>query len=512
MPMHPVRDSRHPNRKSGAENPGWETHWGRLGRALRIAPDEGLLVALSGGADSIFLLHILAAARPHVRIHAVHVDHGLRGIESSSDANFCAQICAELGVPLTIRELTLAPEGPSLEARARQARYRCLVEEAVRTGHRIIVTGHHSDDALETVLMRWVRGSSLAGLRGPKREWRPSADEPDVRVVRPLLAMRREEVRALLQQRGLAWREDSSNRDGRFTRNRMRNEFLPLLERLGGAEGIQNLRAFGNAVENLEDQFARATAHLAWKPAPYVRASREPARRQLGGMLERGTLMALSRPLRRRALWRLLLEGSGHAPSDDHLAFCLDALASARTTRLNLRGGWQLVFRAAELHLLPPRACAASTKQVSIPMGLDVGRPDVRPLALPGHADLGDGRRVTAERLSSDPGRPVPRDGWSIEIDARNLPPGPLEVRCVQPGDRFHPLGSPGKKPLRRYLADKGIPREERARIPLVFAGKELVWVCGYAPCEAHRVTQDTRERLRLTLRDGASLPPEEPH
>jgi len=500
--MSPVRSSRHqPSEGQGSSRDlrgseresqaSWEQRWGRLSRALDIASDEGLLVALSGGADSVFLLHLLAAARPRVRLHAVHVNHGLRGDESDADARFCAALCRELDVPFTARDVRLVPEGPSLEARAREARYGVLVEEAERTGHRTILTGHHSDDALESVLMRWVRGSSLAGLRGPRRRWNPSPAHPDVRVVRPLLAMRREEVRTLLERRGLDWREDGSNNDPRFTRNRMRHGFLPLLERIGGREGIENLRAFGEAVENLEGQFARATAHLNWECAPYARSGRAAAARPLGGVLPRGALMELSPPLRRRALWRLLLEGTGRPPTDHHLGFCLETLANARTTRMNLRGGWQLVFRAAQLHLLAP---PARLEPAPLEEPLD--------LPVPGQLTLADGRRFSAEILAPAPNTPVPRDGHTIELDAAGLPPGPLQLRLPRPGDRFHPLGSPGTRPLRRYLADRGIPREERKEIPLVYAADELVWVCGHAPCEPRRIHSGTRLRLRLALSD----------
>ena len=115
---------------------------------------------------------------------------------------------------------------------------------------------------------------------------------------------------------------------------------------------------------------------------------------------------------------------------------------------------------------------------------------------------LADGRRLSAELLTPAPGTPVPRNGSAVELDAEGLPQGPLELRLPRPGDRFHPLGSPGARPLRRYLADRGIPREERPRIPLVCAGDELLWVCGHAPCERRRVHSATRQRLRLTLSD----------
>jgi len=497
----------------------WASRWARLARAASIAPEEKLLLALSGGADSVFLLHLLAAAEPRPLVRAVHVDHGLRGEESRADARFCANLCRALGVPFALREIELDPEGPSLEARARQARYAALLEEARGSGHATILTGHHSDDALETLLLRWIRGS---GLRGPRVQRtvgsaRPGFAGPEggageaIRVVRPLLPLRREEVRRLLADRGLRWREDGSNADPRFTRNRLRRRFLPVLERLCGEGGIENLRAFGQAVEALEERLAGATAHLSWSPAPYAQASRGPAEQALGGVLARSALMEVAGPLRRRALWRLLVEGTGRPPGRMLLRRVLDDLALGRCARHALPGDWSLLLRSDEIHLLPPRRPTAGppATQPCLPFPLPASgrrgegspfapRPGHR-LPVPGIVTLPDGRRISAELVKRSPAEPPPHAALEVELDATALP-SELCVRWPQSGDRFHALGAPGSKPLRRFLADRGVPREERASVPLVFARDEILWVAGVEPGERHRIRPRTHERLRLSL------------
>jgi len=486
----------------------WSTRWHPLARAAGIAPDERLILALSGGADSVLLLHWIAAARPLVDLLAVHVDHGLRGAESDGDARFVAELCRSLDVPLRVLRAELDPEGGNLEARARAERYRLLTREARRTRRRTVLTGHHADDALETLLLRWVRGSELAGLRGPRPEllWTAGEGEPPlepVRVVRPLLAFRREEVRALLAARGLAWREDSSNADPRFLRSRVRHQLLPMVREQAGPEVVEELRAFGRAVEELEDRLARATAHLAWRPAPHAAVSRTERERTLGGVLERGPLMELARPLARRVLWRLLTEGTGQSPSRALQEKVLDDLARGRCTRHALGGGWILALRARELLLLPPRsvATAGDGGQLALPFPAPDRSPaSAQPLelAVPGSITLEDGRRITAEIAESTPDAPVAR-GLEVELDARGLPLH-LHVRWPRPGDRFRALGAPGSRPLVRFLADRGIPREERARIPLVLEGTEILWVAGIEPCDRRRLGHATRRRLRLVL------------
>ena len=510
----------------------WSSRWSHLARAAGIAPDQRILLALSGGADSVLLLHLLDAAEPAALVRAVHVDHGLRGEEGHADARFCANLCRALGVPFTARAARgLRSTGPSPEARAREERYRLLIEEALRTGHTTLVTGHHSDDALETLILRWVRGTELSGLRGPREElWidagafggstterSDARSRPRVRIVRPLLPLRREEVRRILADRGLTWREDSSNDDRRFTRTRLRHDFLPALEELCGRGGIENLRSFGRAVEHLERQLAGATAHLAWTPAPYAAATRPAARAELGGVLARAELMRLAVPLLRRALWRLVTEGSGHAPGRALLERLVDDVRTGRCTRHALPGRWTLLIRSDQLHLIPPPLEAGATGSgaadaqpfLPFPSRADGSPDDLRPrpaleLSVPGIVTLPDGRRVSAELRPAAPGDPVPHGEREVELDAVGLPPR-LRVHWPARGDRFHGLGAPGSKPLSRYLADRGVPREERTRVPLVVAEDEIVWVAGLGCGERHRVRPGTTRRLRLSL-----LPP--PH
>ncbi|MEM7308145.1 MAG: tRNA lysidine(34) synthetase TilS [Planctomycetota bacterium] len=499
--------------------PEWSLRWSQLSRTVGIEPSDRLLLALSGGADSVLLLHLLASASPRPDFRAVHVDHNLRGRESRGDADFCENLCRALGVGFTRLAVELDPRAPSLEARAREARYRALLDEALRTGHKTIVTGHHSDDQVETLLIRWIRGTHLPGLAGlrarvevdPYRAFggaERATGDPGERsvIVRPLIGMRRAEVRRLLSDRGLTWRDDSHNVDPRFSRTRVRHGLMPTLRRLGGEEAIENLRAFGRAVETLEDQLAGATAHVAWMPAPWAAASRTPDEAHLGGVVPRPLLMRLAPTLRRRVLWRLLVEGTGKAPNQSLLQAVLADLGAARCTRHTLPGGWTLVLRSHELALIPPLPKVEPTvtcRQNTLPFPGsppdEAPEPESLALPVPGIASLPDGRRVSAERVAAPSGTPVSSAALQVELDADRIPDA-LTVRRPRSGDRFHPLGAPGSKALRRFLADAGIPREERERTLVVEAGGEIVWVVGVRPSELARVRTSTRERVLLAL------------
>jgi tRNA(Ile)-lysidine synthase len=492
-----------------------------------LRADEPLLLALSGGADSVLLLHLAATAVPRPRLCAVHVDHNLRGPESRADARFCENLCRSLGVPLTTVALELDPRAPSLEARAREARYRALIDEALRTGHRAILTGHHSDDQVETLLLRWIRGTHLPGLAGlrarveldPYRAFGGSelaSGDPSERVtlVRPLIGMRRAEVRRLLSDRGLAWRDDAHNVDPRFSRSKVRHGLMPTLRRLGGEEAIENLRAFGRAVETLEVELAGRTAHVAWNPAPWAPASRGSDDARLGGVVPRPLFMRLAPTLRRRVLWRLLVEGTGRAPTKALLQAVLADLGSARCTRHSLPGGWALILRSREIALVPPVDEPAGPGTLGGPQGLLPfpegpeaangfgGAALFAELAVPGLATLPDGRRISASPAHP----PWARGPWEVDLDADRLP-ARLVVRQARRGDRFHPLGAPGSRPLRRFLADRGVPREERERMLVVEAAGEIVWVCGMGPSERARTGAATRARVRIALHHPALGP-----
>jgi tRNA(Ile)-lysidine synthetase-like protein len=223
--------------------------------------------------------------------------------------------------------------------------------------------------------------------------------------------------------------------------------------------------------------------------------------------------MRLAPTLRRRVLWRLLVEGTGRAPTQTLLKAVLADLGAARCTRHSLPGGWTLVLRSKDLSLLPPVQQLPPNpilQQTMLPFPEGAGACDALDIVeVPGITTLPDGRRISAERIERPPGSPVTGAPLQVELDADRLP-ARLLLRRPRRGDRFHPLGGPGSRPLRRFLADQGVPREERDRILLVEAAGEIVWVVGIRPSELARVSPKTRARLVLTLHHPG-LPPAQP-
>jgi tRNA(Ile)-lysidine synthase len=215
-------------------------------------------VAVSGGADSVCLLKVLTELAPRLglSLRVLHLDHGLRGEESCADAEFVRRLAEDSGVPADVRAVDVAARGGNLEQAAREAR-REFYLELLRAGVvDRVATGHTMDDQAETVLFRFLRGAGTAGLAGMR------ALTPDG-IARPLLELRRAEIRAWLAERGLAWREDSSNADRRFARNRIRLDLLPSLEREWNPSFTGALVQLGKLARDEEDYWAAAIQRLA---------------------------------------------------------------------------------------------------------------------------------------------------------------------------------------------------------------------------------------------------------
>jgi tRNA(Ile)-lysidine synthetase-like protein len=293
-----------------------------------------VVVACSGGPDSLALLFVLAALcsdgprgyYPAVRLQVAHLDHGLRGAESAADAEFVRATAASLGLACTIGQVSDAERAAwrgSLEASARSARLRFLRAVAAESGAEAIALGHTLDDQAETVLLHAIRGSGLAGLAG----MRPKTGD----LIRPLLGLRRADTRDYCAARGLSPRQDASNDDLHFTRNRLRHQIMPLLE----AMQPQVAPALARAAEliALDADFLDDTASQAFDPAMVNAADNEIA-------LDRRKLRELAPALRLRVLRRAALAAGGSTP-DEHLD--LDSIARLDRVVMDRSGARRIV-------------------------------------------------------------------------------------------------------------------------------------------------------------------------
>lgn len=418
-------------------------------RVLSRLGDGGtVVVALSGGPDSVGLTELTRRARPDLDLRLVYVSHGLR--DDRDDRGVVRAHADRLGVPLTVREVQVRPDGHGPEAAARTARYRALRAAAEEAGARRILLGHTAEDQAETVLLRLARGTGLPGL---------GAMVPvDGDLVRPLLRLRRGDVRALVDAEGLVTVADPDNRDRRLRRVRARTGLLPALERLGSdaVGAVTRLAALARRDEEVLDRQAAAwTRRLVRRVGP-VAALRTDG---LDGLPP-----ALAGRVVRTAHDRLLPGADPLEASHVEAVLTLTPggavdLPGLRATRA---GGW--------LALAPRDPAPPRPRTLPVPGTVAWPVPDVTVVA---------GTAADAPRPPAPP--PALPPGWDPRRLTAALAPrtGTLTVRTRRPGDR---VATPaGTRKLADVMIDAGLPRPLRALVPVVCADDEPVWVPGLA-------------------------------
>src|SRR5438094_4147780 len=407
---------------------------------------EHLLVAVSGGPDSTALLAALAELAPGrgLRLTAAHVDHGLRGVEGAAEADVVAALATRLGVPFVRRAVPVSA-GPDLEARARRARYQVLARLAGEVGARRIVTGHTQDDQVETLLLRLLRGAGRRGLGA----MRPARG----RLLRPLLAATRADVRRFLGERGLGFAVDRTNADLRHARNRVRRLLVPLLRaefnpRLGPA-----LAALAERLRDEDDFLAVAAAGRA--------------RELIAGEHLRTAVAEEPPALARRIVQSWLEPGAPRGVGAVHVARVLALSAGRARGAVAIPGPARVVREGEVLVRRPGRAATPS----SFAFEIGPGRPGVQPAG---------GWRVAFSAARARGAGEARAAGVAPAPFHADALPGGLVLRSPAPGDRVRLLAG-GTRKLQDVLVDAKVPRETRALLPVLAAGAEILWVPGLA-------------------------------
>lgn len=442
-------------------------------RVSLFVPGDRVLVAVSGGPDSLSLLHCLwqhGLALGLESVEAAHLDHGLRGDESAAEAAWVAAWCAERGIPcyLGLAALGETARKGSKQSAARTARYAFLEKIAAQISASAIATAHTQDDQIETVLMNVLRGTGLDGLRGipPRRGL----------FVRPMLDVSRADVEAYCAMHSLTPRHDPSNfSPDTYTRNRIRLELLPQLER-DYHPGVRQSLLRLSEITKRDSEYLQTQAKAALAQATQDRDFHQIT-------LDRFALAALHPALLRHTLRAALSEmrGTGEGLTYAHLEQISDAITAGNRQTFGL-------------NLPVPKGTVRVTQEI-VTVTLDrVPMPaadTIVSLPVPGIACRSENNRQV--QASFDP---LPH---SVTLDAETVQLATLAVRSWQPGDRIDPLGMVGRhKKVADIFSDAKVPRSERNRVPIVLDANGLLWVAGHCVSERAKVTPETRRVLYL--------------
>jgi tRNA(Ile)-lysidine synthase len=467
-----------------------------------VRSGETVVVGVSGGPDSLCLLHVLCRLKGEydLHLHLAHLHHGLRGAEADADADAVRALAADWGLPCTVEQAdvpALAREQRlAVEEAARRVRYAFLGEVAYRVGARALAVGHNADDQAETILMHWLRGAGLAGLRGmlpctSLSDYRLLEDHdtpspgPHLRLIRPLLEVTRAEIEAYCEFHGLAPRFDRSNLDTTFFRNWLRHEVLPLLAR-HNPNIREVIRRSGRIIA---DDYAllRSLLDEAW-PRVVVDETDGGIVFDLAGW--RALPTSLQRSTLREAIQRLRrsLRNINFLHVESALVVARDGSTGDQATlprRLMLTVGYErfTVAQAGAEEPLPDWPL--------LPAG---GAP--LPVRTSGVTSLpGTDWVLRVDRVSKadlPPDWQANADPWRAFLDARAAGEA-LWLRTRRPGDRFQPQGMGGRSvKLADFMTNRKVPRPIRDRLPLLEGTEGIAWVGGHRVDERARVRDST--------------------
>jgi len=456
-----------------------------LREQCRVEPPALIVVGVSGGPDSLCLMHVLHTLGYQVIV--AHVDHQLRA-ESAAEAAAVETAAAAAGLPFVMQRVDVRAhaqsKGLSIEAAARELRYTFLFEQARRQLAQAVAVGHTADDQAETVLMHLIRGAGMSGLRGMSYLSMLHQFDAAIPLVRPLLGTWRSETVEYCCSKSLAPHYDRSNDSLEYFRNRVRHELIPTLE----SYNPRVREALWRTAETLAADLALLQERVAdaWQQS-VLRQSREFV------CFDAAELVRQSVSLQRR----LILAAAEHVLPEAEISFAAleraaGFIADPSLTHLDLGGGLALYREAGAIYMslgkqsLPREEWPQMTHD-------SVAIPHRTPVTVP----LADGWQFTVDYVPAGglPLELIPtgKDTFHACLDADSLP-AQLELRPAHPGDRFQPLGLQGhSQKLSDFFVNAKLPARARSRWPLLCSIETIVWVPGFRPAEPFKLRRETR-------------------
>jgi len=469
------------------------TMLGRIASVIRnhqlIHAYDKVLVAVSGGSDSLALLHILHEIDLPQKLTVVYIDHGLRPHETPKEQKTVRENCLALKIPFTVRKVNVskmaAEDKISQEEAARILRYQALEEVRQESGARLIAVGHTADDQVEEFFIRLLRGSSCRGLSG----MRVKRDK----IIRPLLFESKAALAAFLTNRGIEWCLDSTNLHRRYLRNRIRLDLLPYLEKEFNPAFRKTLLHSMDLLAR-EDQFLGEHTEKAYRQC--TEATEIPLRgeKRMHLYIDREKILASHPAIRRRIIekscWQI-----GIRPTYELICTLVDFIDSGKIgTELHLEDGVRAEKSLGGLHLLrplPKGLLRGSKPPASFPSQTIPG-PGTYPMA-------GSDRQLILEEIAVHDHHESAEGELLLDRAKISFP---LQLRSARPGERFHPYGGPGSKKIARYFNERKIPAKDRPAWPVLLSGGRIIALVGLQLDHSFRLLPDSAVALSVRWHD----------
>ena len=440
--------------------------------ALLRAGDR-VVAAVSGGVDSVVLLHLLAGDRMRLQLDLLvaHFNHQLRGRDADADEQFVGALAGKLGLSFRAGRGDVRSRAREqrmgVEVTARELRYEFLHEVRRETGAGRIATGHNADDNAETMLLHLFRGAGVRGLAGIP------VQRNEGLIIRPLLFATRNEIAAYAREQGITFREDTTNAEDDRARNVIRHHILPVARSRVQPGVVRTLLRTAEVFRELDSYLAQIAR--TGLDQVIIRRTGEEVHLSLP------ILLSFPTAIRQYLVMHVAETTTGLRLRSDRVNAVLAMTGQQPGRRITLGRGWEVIRERDTLCLLAARKTGTFTIQVS---------PETE-------YPVGDARFSFSIERGCEPEH---RSGGNEEqVDAELTGATPLVLRSWRPGDRFTPLGMTGTKKISDFLVDAGIPLREKHRHPvLVTSGGEIIWLCGLRIDERFKITARTKGTLRL--------------
>lgn len=467
-----------------------------------ISEGDHVLAAVSGGADSVFLLLMLRelSSEGWFSLSAVHIEHGIRGESSRADAAFVKQLCEEKKIPCRVVAVK-APafakqEGIGIEEAARALRYQALNEAAERMSCGKIAVAHHMDDNAETMLFHLARGTGLSGLAGipPVRE----------RIIRPLLCVSRDEIERWLGENNAAWRTDETNADVSYSRNRIRAQVLPGLKEINPMAAVHMAelsKLLRQTMSCLDREADKAFCSLTGLAKGTLRDQTDVCPERVA--LPASELVGLEPALADHLLYRLLqkMAGSTRDMTHAHVQSVRSLCGKGVGKQVCLPYG--LVAERDYEEIVVRREAGGQCGRKTALHGT-AKEPDAVPeaclLKVPGTVSY-DGRWQVRARLFAFDGdmEKIPRNPYTKWFDYDKIS-NSMQIRPRETGDYLQIDRRGGHKSIQDYMVEEKVPFRARGRVPLIADGNHIIWVVGRRISEAYKITPQTKKILELHI------------